>query len=96
MTSLEGKSRIFIIRLISHHLSTLVSRQATKKWFSYYCMLMKKKPPKGYNGDPACLQIHHKDGNPKNNCLSNLVWMTANEHTSHHVRKNSKNFYQYT
>jgi len=42
-------------------------------WENYY----KKRVPKGY-------VIHHKDGNPKNNDISNLECMTTEEHKRYH------------
>lgn len=46
-----------------------------KIWEEYYG----QKIPPGYI-------IHHKDENPKNNAISNLQLMTAEDHIKHHHR----------
>jgi hypothetical protein len=80
------------IKTIDNHLKTLVSRLAVKKWYFIRCSLAGIQPPRDYNGDWACLQLHHKNGNPKDNRFENLQILTANQHVSLHVRRNTKNF----
>lgn len=50
--------------------------------------------PNGYN------IVHHKDHNPTNNCVENLVWMSNEEHNRLHADERaeaqSKTVYQYT
>lgn len=40
---------------------------------------------KAFLGDPAGLQVNHKDGNPRNNCLKNLEYVTASGNQLHRV-----------
>lgn len=45
-----------------------------------------------YDKDTLGKQLHHIDGNPKNNCADNLVWVTPKQHKELHrkMRKESK------
>jgi hypothetical protein len=41
----------------------------------------------GYVTDPEKIEIHHKDDNPENNALSNLVMKSHSEHAREHSKK---------
>lgn len=56
------------------HFSALVNG-AKKTVYVHRCVLSAHKPIEGYES----LQVHHKDHNPENNNLSNLVWCTPSE-----------------
>lgn len=41
--------------------------------------------------------VHHKDHNPMNNCVENLMWISEGEHKGLHIsERRSKVVYQYT
>lgn len=44
----------------------------------------------GYITDPRKTEIHHKDGNPKNNALSNLELITKSKHQKKHLLKDKR------
>lgn len=56
------------------HFSTFVNDKS-KTVYVHRCVLSAHAPIEGYKK----LQVHHKDHNPENNNLSNLVWCTASE-----------------
>jgi hypothetical protein len=39
------------------------------------------------------MQINHKDGNPKNNNLTNLEWVTQSENVGHAIKNGFMNYY---
>lgn len=56
------------------YFTTLVDDKQ-KTTYVHRCVLSAHNPIEGYDK----LQVHHKDHNPENNNLSNLVWCTASE-----------------
>lgn len=59
----------------------LTSNEGVRRTFQYHRLLAMLfiGLPEGYE----MLQINHKDGNKKNNTLSNLEWMTPSENQKH-------------
>ena len=62
---------------------TFDTRPSTQRKYSVHRLVMLT-----FVGDPVGdrNEVNHKDGNPKNNCLSNLEYVTASENQIHSFR----------
>ena len=84
------KSKFGTIRLTDSGYYQITSNEKGYKWKSFHRVLFEDfynmKIPKGF-------VIHHKNGNPKDNCILNLQLMRDKDHRLHHSMGENNSFY---
>lgn len=76
----------------SRHYQVLLCENGIEKWKQVHQIVAQTFIPNP-NG---CDVVHHKDHNPQNNRVENLMWMSKEEHDAIHRAEQAKTIYQYT
>lgn len=77
-----------ILSQIRHgrYLHTLLGRNEDKKWFEVHQLVAQ-----AFISNPnGCDVVHHKDHNPQNNRVENLMWVSKEEHVEIHTNERAK------
>lgn len=87
-----NSSKTSMMMFWARRMSQLKSPLTAKKYFAWYTVAKhgKVQCPVCRNTNMDCMELHHKNGNRKDNSVGNLSWRCCNCHASLHAERRRK------